>query len=813
MIMNPPITRIPTMRFPFLALFLSWLTILGAPAQTVNDLIANYTGTAVWNAGSSTMTFVTSGEIAFLSGFGRTTNNASRWDVPAGVHRITIAANVTVTGQFKYNSSGNYVVAGQHRYTSRLYGTPEQRFTQNRGLSAVDFSTILTANNTVTVSNLTSFDPKGYHIRGGSGGPVHVSNCDFLDTRGGRQNNSDGYVGGGGSVVRDCFFETGDDIFKVYWGTTAYTDNIVRMVPNTVPIQFGWGDYGSGAVGNFTNLIVLGTEGRGTDRRIIDANTGSYTKTLNLTGCDIQNPNSTLIRLGDSGQTANVTINNAYIQVKQHSTVNTGSTLNANICGGAPPAASYDCRAVIPAVPAAPDSFTAVGTGAAIQLNWTDMSSNESMFRIERATSGSGPWTERGFLIHNKTTWTDTFVTVGTPYYYRMRAYNTAGYSAYTPVRSATSAPPIEPPAAPFDLLAIVLAANQVQLNWTDGSSNEAGFEIQRATHSGGPWGFLGHTASNVTTYLDSTVLANTTYFYQVRATNSGSASAWAGPAQAITPPAGGGGGYTNLDVAMSAAHWQPATNPAPPHLDAAINFSSATNLNWTWDDSTGSNAALVVTINRADPSGPGGLDVYFFGNASFSGTATQLRLVMDVAKATPNIGTLHFALRQGTNLFHTSSGLNNVPGTTGPVVTYELEGVTTLSLKTNGVAALTGLAWVPRYAGTALDFGGGPPLEFGFRISAALGAGATTTQRGPVLDNFLVEVAGVLAQPPPPELWLEAAGGGQWQLRWESPEFVLQTATNVAGPWTEVIPPAQSPHLIAPTNPAAFYQLKWTAP
>jgi hypothetical protein len=45
--------------------------------------------------------------------------------------------------------------------------------------------------------------------------------------------------------------------------------------------------------------------------------------------------------------------------------------------------------------------------------------------------------------------------------------------------------------------------------------------------------------------------------------------------------------------------------------------------------------------------------------------------------------------MRQGTNLFQTSGGLNNIPGSSGVNrLTYELTGLTSLTLRTNGVNA-----------------------------------------------------------------------------------------------------------------------------
>jgi hypothetical protein len=281
-----------------------------------------------------------------------------------------------------------------------------------------------------------------------------------------------------------------------------------------------------------------------------------------------------------------------------------------------------------------------------------------------------------------------------------------------------------------------------------------------------------------------------------------------------LAPPSNN---YSNLDFTMSAFHWKPATNPAPPHPDANINFSSATNTPWEWDDSSGDFATVTYEINRATTGGPGGAEVYFFGGFQFHGSVTSLRLSADVSRSTidsQNVGNFHFALRQGTNLFYTSAGLNNVPGVAGPVVNYDLAGLTTTTLKTNGVNALAGLAWTSQYAGQAINFANGLPIEFGFRSTASLGASATSTLRGPQLDNFRVEITGLsVAAPAPPPLTLAPAGGGQWQLIWNAPGFELQNAPHAAGPWSDIVPPATSPHVISPTNAAGYYRLEWTAP
>jgi subtilisin family serine protease len=77
----------------------------------------------------------------------------------------------------------------------------------------------------------------------------------------------------------------------------------------------------------------------------------------------------------------------------------------------------------------------------------------------------------------------------------------------------------VAPPAAPTGLSASVLGS-QVNLAWTDNSSNEFGFRIERATN-GGAWTAIGTVAGKVTTYSDATVAASTQYSYRVFAYNA----------------------------------------------------------------------------------------------------------------------------------------------------------------------------------------------------------------------------------------------------------------------------------------------------
>ncbi|CAL1518078.1 fibronectin type III domain-containing protein [Chitinophaga sp. MM2321] len=75
-------------------------------------------------------------------------------------------------------------------------------------------------------------------------------------------------------------------------------------------------------------------------------------------------------------------------------------------------------------------------------------------------------------------------------------------------------------PVAPSNTKATAVSYNKINLTWNDNSNNETGFEIYRAAAQAGPYNIVATTAANATTYADSLLTAQTTYYYQVKAIN-----------------------------------------------------------------------------------------------------------------------------------------------------------------------------------------------------------------------------------------------------------------------------------------------------
>jgi hypothetical protein len=126
-------------------------------------------------------------------------------------------------------------------------------------------------------------------------------------------------------------------------------------------------------------------------------------------------------------------------------TVATGTTYSyrvaaVNLFGGAPTLSAYSNEAstgAAPPVPAAPSNLTATiganqGTKRSVVLTWTDSSANETSFTVQRATNAAfttGLATTT--VAANAITNTQTGLNRATTYYFRIRANNAVGSSAW----------------------------------------------------------------------------------------------------------------------------------------------------------------------------------------------------------------------------------------------------------------------------------------------------------------------------------------------------------------------------------------------
>jgi len=90
------------------------------------------------------------------------------------------------------------------------------------------------------------------------------------------------------------------------------------------------------------------------------------------------------------------------------------------------------------------------------------------------------------------------------------------------------------PPAAPSNLAATAISSSEIDLAWTDNSSDETGFEIERSL-DGSSFAWLASVGANTASYPNTGLNPATTYYYRVAASNSAGNSAYSSTASATT--------------------------------------------------------------------------------------------------------------------------------------------------------------------------------------------------------------------------------------------------------------------------------------
>ena len=192
---------------------------------------------------------------------------------------------------------------------------------------------------------------------------------------------------------------------------------------------------------------------------------------------------------------------------------------------------SADSNTVTPTTivctPAAPTNLTATPVSQTqVRLAWTDNSSNETSFEISKFPGDPGTFvtsTAANATSYDVTMFCDTQLT------FYVKARNAGGDSSSINV---VGSPLPCTPAAPTNLTATPVSQTQINLAWTDNSSNEANFIIYKLVNN--QLVQVAAPAANTTSY-SFTGSCGIAYSFQIVATNAGGTSAASNTASATT--------------------------------------------------------------------------------------------------------------------------------------------------------------------------------------------------------------------------------------------------------------------------------------
>ncbi len=232
----------------------------------------------------------------------------------------------------------------------------------------------------------------------------------------------------------------------------------------------------------------------------------------------------------------------------------------------------------------APTSLQATSTFNSVTLTWNDTSTFETGFNIERKGPGDSDFEQIGTTSGE--TYTDTGLTSGTQYSYRVYAYNdwdaTPSYSNTVLIKTDSLqivVPLLIFPNAPSDLTAEP-AFITVSLEWEDNSANETSFIIERLDPGDLLYHQVGTVGANVTSFTDDGLTADTQYSYRVKAHN-----------------AVGDSGYSNVAAVKTLKVeiiWPLLTAPAAPS-NLATDSVSKNGVALTWSDNSNNESGFRI--------------------------------------------------------------------------------------------------------------------------------------------------------------------------------------------------------------------------
>jgi len=330
--------------------------------------------------------------------------------------------------------------------------------------------------------------------------------------------------------------------------------------------------------------------------------------------------------------------------------------------------------------PSTPSGLNATTASAnQINLSWSAATDNVGLkeYRVERCNNRPGTPACSNFLQITSVTTTsfsNTGLTDGMDYTYRIRAMDTSGNLGGYSITATATTPDITPPTPPTGLTATAFASNRIDLSWTASTDNVGvtAYQVQRCQGAGCTPTLIATVTG--TSYNDTQRIASTTYTYRVRATDAaGNLSGFSSSVSRATPAAPADATLPTIPTSLTAT----AVSP--------------TQVNLTWTASTDNLLLSYYEVERSFNNGPytvisAPATTTFTDNTAITGVTYIYRVrAVDGSNNKSNYSSRDFA----TTIIFTDDPL--IAGTTGVKSNY----ITQLRQAVNAVRASAGLGAV----------------------------------------------------------------------------------------------------------------------